>query len=58
MTCYNQDLQIGYQNEQTIISDVLDLNDPNQDLCVFRNWIYDADGNRRLPPATKERLDL
>ena len=60
MTCYNQDLQICYQNEQAVINDVLDLNDLNQELCVFRNprWIYDADGTRRLPPATEKERDL
>ena len=60
MTCYNQDLQICYQNEQAVINDVLDLNDLNQELCVFHNprWIYEADGTRRLPPATKKERDL
>ena len=60
LTCYNQDLQISYQNEQAVINDVLDLNDLNQELCVFRNprWIYEADGTRRLPPATKKEQDL
>ena len=59
-TCYNQDLQICYENEQTVINDVLNLNDLNQELCVFRNpkWIYDADGTRRLPPATEKERDL
>ena len=60
MTCYNQDLQICYQNEQAVINDVLDLNDLNQELCVFRNprWIYEADGTRRLPSATQKERDL
>ena len=39
---------------------MLDLNDLNQELCVFRNpkWIDEADGTRRLPPATQAERDL
>ena len=60
MTCYDQDLQICYQNEQAVINDTLDLNDLNQELCVFRNpkWISKADGTRGLPPATQKERDL
>ena len=56
MKCYNQDLQISYQNEQTVISDVLDLNDLNQELHVFHNprRTRDADGTRQLPPDDKK----